>query len=62
MDDARFWLAAIADSSDDAIVGQNLDGIVIVPGTRPPRPCSALPPEEIIGQPITPHHPAGSHR
>jgi PAS domain S-box-containing protein len=27
-DDARFWLAAIADSSDDAIVGTNLGGVV----------------------------------
>ena len=27
-DEARFWLAAIADSSDDAIVGTNLGGVV----------------------------------
>jgi PAS domain S-box-containing protein len=52
MDDARFWLAAIADSSDDAIVGKNLDGVV-TSWNKAAEAMFGFAAQEIVGQPIT---------
>ena len=41
--DARFWLAAITASSEDAILGIDMNGIV-TSWIRLPNRCSAMPP------------------
>ena len=52
MDDARFWLAAIAESSDDAIVGKDLNGIV-TSWNKAAVTMFGYTIQEIMGQPIT---------
>ncbi len=51
-DQARAWLSAIAESTDDAIVGKNLNGIVIS-WNKAATAMFGYAPEEIIGRPIT---------
>jgi len=51
-DETTAWLAAIADSTDDAIVGKNLDGIVIS-WNRAAEQMFGYPAAEIIGQSIS---------
>lgn len=50
-DEASAWLTAIADSTDDAIVGKNLDGIVIS-WNRAAEQMFGYPATEIIGRSI----------
>ncbi len=52
LDDARFWLAAIADSSDNAIIGKNLDGVV-TSWNRAAERMFGFTAQEVVGQPIT---------
>jgi PAS domain S-box-containing protein len=51
LDDARFWLAAIADSADDAIVGMDLNGLV-TSWNKAAETTFGYSDAEIIGQPI----------
>jgi hypothetical protein len=52
LDDARFWLAAIAESSDDAIIGKDLDGFITT-WNKAAEVMFGYPAEQIISQPIT---------
>jgi two-component system sensor kinase FixL len=52
MDAARAWLSAIAESTDDAIVGKNLNGIVMSWNSAATA-MFGYPADEIIGRPIT---------
>jgi PAS domain S-box-containing protein len=52
LDEARFRLAAIAESSDDAIVGKDLNGVVTA-WNKAAEGMFGYPAVEIVGQPIT---------
>jgi len=52
MDAARSWLSAIAESTDDAIVGKNLNGVVIS-WNKAATSMFGFTADEIIGQSIT---------
>ena len=49
--EARFWLAAIAESSDDAIIGKNLDGIV-TSWNKAAESMFGFTAQDIVGHPI----------
>ncbi|HEX4366290.1 MAG TPA: PAS domain S-box protein [Rhodopila sp.] len=51
-DDARFWLAAITDSSDEAVIGRNLEGLV-TSWNKAAETMFGFTADEIIGQPVT---------
>jgi PAS domain S-box-containing protein len=50
--EARFWLAAIAESSDDAIIGKNLNGIV-TSWNKAAESMFGFTAQELVGHPIT---------
>lgn len=51
MEDVRLWLAAIADSSDDAIISKSLDGVIMTWNLGAQR-LLGYSEEEAVGQPI----------
>ena len=52
MNAARYWLSAIAESTDDAIIGKNLNGVVIS-WNKAAAGMFGFTADEIVGQPIT---------
>ena len=52
MEDVRLWLAAIVDSSDDAIISKNLDGVIMT-WNRGAQRLLGYSEHEAVGQPIT---------
>ena len=51
-EDARLWLAAIVDSSDDAIISKTLDGVILTWNLAAQR-VFGYSEQEAVGQPIT---------
>ena len=60
MEDVRLWLAAIVDSSDDAIISKSLDGVIMTWNLGAQR-LLGYSEEEAVGQPITLIIPAELH-
>ncbi len=52
IEEVNRWLAAIVESSDDAIIGKDLDGIIISSNQGASR-LFGYPAEELIGKPVT---------
>ena len=61
LDDTRFWLAAIANSSDNAIIAKDLDGLV-KSWNRAAETMFGFTAREMIGHSITKIIPARPHR